>query len=63
MHDPEKAARGGVEVYLEVDDADASYRDWSARGVEMVTEPHDEPFGRTFAFRDPDGRILHAVRP
>jgi hypothetical protein len=26
----------------------------------MVTDPHDEPFGRTFAFKDPDGRVLHA---
>jgi hypothetical protein len=24
-----------------------------------VTEPHDESFGRTFAFKDADGRVLH----
>ena len=29
-------------------------------GVEMVTEPHDEPFGRTFAFKTPDGLVMHA---
>ncbi len=52
----------GVELYLQVDDADESHRTWQARGVEMVTEPHDEPFGRTFALRDPDGRVLHVIQ-
>ena len=56
----EGTAPHGVELYLLVDDADAAYQTWKARGVEMVTEPHNEPFGRTFAFRDADGRTLHA---
>src|SRR5919199_2210278 len=60
MQAPEHAVPDGVELYLLVDDADAAYRTWKERGVEMVTEPHDEPFGRTFAFRDADGRVLHA---
>jgi predicted enzyme related to lactoylglutathione lyase len=51
-----------VELYLRVDDVDAAYRTWRERGVETVTEPHDEPFGRTFAFKEPDGRVLHAFR-
>jgi predicted enzyme related to lactoylglutathione lyase len=51
---------GGIDLYLHVDDVDAAYRTWKARGVEMVTEPNDQPFGRTFAFKDPDGRVLHA---
>lgn len=55
---------GEIELYLRVDDVDQSYAEWKGRGVEMVTEPHDEEFGRTFAFKDPDGRTLHAyVRP
>jgi predicted enzyme related to lactoylglutathione lyase len=58
---PESAA--DVELYLQVADVDEAYRTWKARGVEMVSEPHDQPFGRTFAFRDPDGRVLHAERP
>lgn len=53
----------GVERYLQVAAADAAYRTWRERGVDLVTPPHDEPFGRTFACRDPDGRILHAVQP
>ena len=60
MQAPEHAARNGAELYLLVDDADVAYRTWKERGVEMVTEPHDEPFGRTFAFRDADGRVMHA---
>ena len=56
------ASPPGVELYLRVGDADEAYRTWRARGVEMVTEPHDEPFGRTFALRDPDGRVLHVIQ-
>ncbi len=63
MKTPMPHTRGDVMLYLQVDDADAAYRAWKERGVEMVTEPHDEPFGRTFAFHDPDGRTLHAWTP
>jgi len=60
MSRPDHAAPRSAELYLEVDDVDAAYRLWKDRGVELVTEPHDEPFGRTFAFKDPDGRVMHA---
>jgi predicted enzyme related to lactoylglutathione lyase len=60
MQAPPDAGPNAVELYLRVDDADESFHSWKSRGVEMVTEPHDEPFGRTFAFRDADGRVLHA---
>jgi predicted enzyme related to lactoylglutathione lyase len=60
MARPEHAAPRSAELYLEVEDVDAAYTQWRERGVELVTEPHDEPFGRTFAFKDPDGRVLHA---
>jgi predicted enzyme related to lactoylglutathione lyase len=60
MQAPEHTSPNGVELYLTVDNVDEAYRAWKDRGVEMVTEPHDEPFGRTFAFRDADGRVLHA---
>ena len=63
MQAPPDAPPAGYELYLQVADADAAYRTWRERGVEMVTEPHDEPFGRTFAFRDPDGHVLHAYQP
>jgi predicted enzyme related to lactoylglutathione lyase len=60
MKTPAHASGNGVELYLTVDDVDEAYRTWQARGVEMVTEPWDAPFGRTFAFKDADGRVLHA---
>ena len=63
MQRPPHAAPLGAELYLQVDDADAAYREWQARGVDMVTEPHTEPFGRTFAFKDADGRVLHTIAP
>jgi predicted enzyme related to lactoylglutathione lyase len=53
----------GVSLFLHVDDVDAAYRLWRERGVETVSEPSDQPFGRTFAFKDLDGRVLHAWAP
>ena len=63
MRRPEHAAPLGAELYLQVDNIEAAYKEWKARGVEMATEPHAEPFGRTFAFKDADGRVLHAYSP
>jgi predicted enzyme related to lactoylglutathione lyase len=59
MQAPPETPPPGVLLYLLVDDVDATYRTWKERGVETVTEPHDESFGRTFAFKDADGRVLH----
>jgi predicted enzyme related to lactoylglutathione lyase len=53
---------GGVEIGLEVQDVDAVWRDWSAKGVQIVEEPHDQPFGRTFRARDPEGHLLNVYR-
>ena len=64
MTRPADAPPLNTELYLQVDDVDAAHKLWLERGVEMVTAPHDEPFGRTFAFKDVDGRILRAyARP
>jgi predicted enzyme related to lactoylglutathione lyase len=63
MQRPESSRPLDVELYLLVDDVDATYNAWKDRGVETVTEPHDEPFGRTFAFKEPDGRVLHTYAP
>lgn len=63
MRRPEHAAERSAELYLQVDNVDDTYKTWRARGVETLAEPHDEPFGRSFAFKDPDGRVLHAWAP
>ena len=38
-----------------VDDVFAA---WSAKGVTVVEEPHDDVFGRTFVIADPDGNLI-----
>jgi predicted enzyme related to lactoylglutathione lyase len=60
MAAPPATEAPGVQLFLAVEDVDAAYAQWKERGVEMVTEPWDAPFGRTFAFKDADGRVLHA---
>jgi predicted enzyme related to lactoylglutathione lyase len=63
MSRPPHAEPRTAELFLEVDDVDATYQTWRERGVEMLGEPETRPFGRTFAFRDPDGRVMHAWAP
>lgn len=45
----------GVALWLRVDDAQALHDDLLAADVPIVTPPFDSPFGRAFAFADPDG--------
>lgn len=50
------------EVGLMVPRSDSSvdqvYERWSAKGVHVVEEPHDDVFGRTFMITDPDGNLI-----
>jgi predicted enzyme related to lactoylglutathione lyase len=48
----------GTAVWLAADDPQAIHDGLVAAGVPIVTEPFDGPFGRTFAFADPDGYVL-----
>lgn len=45
----------GVVLWLKVENADKIHDALAAHGVTIVTPPFDGPFGRTFAFADPDG--------
>ncbi|WP_181774560.1 VOC family protein [Amycolatopsis pittospori] len=45
----------GVALWLHADDAQALHDRLAAADVTILTEPFDGPFGRTFAFSDPDG--------
>ena len=50
-------------VSLEVDDADAYYREWSAR-VPVLRPPRDEPWGaRTFDLHDPSDNTIFVIGP
>lgn len=46
--------------WVYVDDVDASFEELRSIGVEVVTEPKDEPWGeRVASIRDPDGNLVH----
>jgi predicted enzyme related to lactoylglutathione lyase len=45
----------GVALWLRAEDPQELHDKMAAAGVPIVTEPFDGPFGRTFAFADPDG--------
>lgn len=51
---------GSAELSFEVEDVDGTWKQWKEKGVEMVTEPIDLPFGRYFMARDPEGHYLSA---
>lgn len=43
------------------DEIERQYRAWADKGVEVVEEPHDEMFGRTFVVADPDGNLIRVA--
>ena len=48
----------GVALWLKAENVDQLHDDLAGRGVPIVTAPFDGPFGRTFAFADPDGYVV-----
>ena len=56
-------AAGRVAFFLEVDDFDAAYQRMTAAGVEFLTAPRTEPYGRVAVFRDIAGNKLGPARP
>lgn len=40
---------------------EAHFRKWVEKGVEVIAEPHDEVFGRTFLVADPDGNLIRVA--
>ncbi|GAC1628290.1 MAG: hypothetical protein NVS4B11_26120 [Ktedonobacteraceae bacterium] len=49
---------GGVALGLEVEDVDAVWNEWKAKGVEVVSEIADMGAGRSFRAKDPEGHRL-----
>lgn len=45
----------GTALWLHASDAQELHDALTTVGVSIVTAPYDGPFGRTFAFADPDG--------
>ncbi|CAN5234693.1 VOC family protein [soil metagenome] len=48
----------GVALRMRCEDADGLCADLEESGVEIAQPPFDGPFGRTFAFVDPDGYTI-----
>ena len=64
---PSTATTGSpqIVIVLKVDDVDATYAEFVARGAPSVTEPKDRPDwgARTAHISDPDGNILELYAP
>jgi catechol 2,3-dioxygenase-like lactoylglutathione lyase family enzyme len=54
---------GRVGFFLQVDDFDAAYEHMTAAGVEFVTAPRTEPYGRVAVFRDIAGNRWDLLGP
>jgi catechol 2,3-dioxygenase-like lactoylglutathione lyase family enzyme len=54
---------GRVGLFLRVEDFDAAYDRMSARGVEFVTDPRTEPYGRVAVFLDVAGNRWDLLGP
>ncbi len=54
---------GRVGFFLRVDDFDAAHQRMAAAGVEFVTAPRDEPYGRVVVFRDIAGNRWDLLGP
>lgn len=54
---------GRVGLFLRVDDFEASYRRMREAGVEFVTEPREEPYGRVAVFLDVAGNRWDLLGP
>jgi catechol 2,3-dioxygenase-like lactoylglutathione lyase family enzyme len=54
---------GRVGLFLRVDDFDAAYQRLAAAGVEFVTSPRVEPYGRVAVFRDLEGNRWDLLGP
>ena len=52
-----------IAVALAVDDADSFYAELKEKGVELLDEPNDMPYGRTFLMRAPGGQVLRIYKP
>ena len=66
--DDKAAAVGGqvarrVGFFLRVDDFDASYERMRSRGVEFVSVPRTEPYGRVAVFLDLSGNRWDLIGP
>jgi len=61
---PAANAPGGFELGFPVDsrqEVDRTATAWEAKGIEIIQEPQDLDFGRTFTALDPNGHRLRVL--
>jgi catechol 2,3-dioxygenase-like lactoylglutathione lyase family enzyme len=58
-----RQAAGRVNFFLRVDDFEAAYEKMRASGVEFVSAPRPEPYGRVVVFRDIAGNRWDLLGP
>ncbi|HEY7125018.1 MAG TPA: VOC family protein [Ktedonobacterales bacterium] len=57
------APQHNVELWWQVDQADALHAALEQRGVTIVSAPKDETFGRAFSAKDPEGNQINFYQP
>jgi predicted enzyme related to lactoylglutathione lyase len=57
------APQYNVELWWQVDQADALHAALVQRGTAIVSAPKDEPFGRAFSAQDPEGNQINFYQP
>jgi len=60
---PETHKAGGVELALQVNDLDATCREWQSKRVPTLTKVEDLAFGRVSHAQDPEGHLLTIYQP
>lgn len=55
---PVRTSEVGLMVPGSAEAVNAVFADWTAKDVDVISEPHDEVFGRTFVVADPDGNLI-----
>jgi predicted enzyme related to lactoylglutathione lyase len=63
QHDEAAAPTGTIELWWQAPAVDATFAQLRERGVAIVSEPTDQPFGRTVAIKDPEGNVLAMYQP
>jgi predicted enzyme related to lactoylglutathione lyase len=63
QHDELAAPTGTIELWWQMQDVDSACAQLQARGVEIVSGPADQPFGRTLSIKDPEGNVLAMYQP
>jgi len=59
---PMNGKPGASDLCFEVADVDGTLAEWRAKGIQILAEPQDLDFGRTFVGLDPDGHRLRVMK-